>query len=595
MPHDALPRWDLSALYATPHDPRLTDDRARIRTEVEGFASAYRGTIATLNALALHDALRRYETLQEALGKLSSYADLLFSTDSITPSVVALTQNLNEFVSDCASALVFFTLELNVLSEQALQDAFATHPPLAQYAPWLRDLRVFRPHQLDEALEKLFVDKAITSEAAWVRLYEDISNRMKVTVEGKALTLAEALDLLSHPKEPTRKAAAIALSGAFTERADQFTLIFNTLIKDKAIEDAWRGYARPVSSRNLANLVEDTVVDALTDTVTAQYQALSERYYLLKARLLGKERLAFWDRNAPLPHDDDASISWEDARDMVLSAYRAFSPDMADIAERFFTEGWIDAPVVEGKTSGAFSHPTVPSAHPYILMNYQGKVRDVMTLAHELGHGVHQVLSSGQGALMADTPLTLAETASVFGEQLTFQYLLSREQHPQARIRLLAGKVEDMLNTVVRQIAFYRFEEALHDARREGELSADVIAEHWMRTQAESFGRAIDLDNRYRPFWMYVSHFFHTPFYVYAYAFGDCLVNALYAIYLEEQAAGRAAVFEQRYLDMLRAGGTLRHKELLAPFGIDITRPDFWSKGLSHISSLIDALERELA
>jgi oligoendopeptidase F len=406
-----------------------------------------------------------------------------------------------------------------------------------------------------------------------VRLYEEMSNRLRVVVTEKSLTLTEALDLLSHPDSTLREATAKALSVVFTQEADAFAFIFSTIMKDKAIDDKWRGFVRPVSARNLSNLVEDAIVDTLTESVTAQYEQLNSRYYRLKAKLFGKTQLNYWDRNAPLPDDQDKPIAWDEAKGIVLGAYRQFSPAMADIAEMFFTRNWIDAPLMQGKTSGAFSHPTVPSAHPYI----------------------HQVLSAEQGALMADTPLTLAETASVFGEQLTFQYLLSHEEEKGARIRLIAGKVEDMLNTVVRQIAFYQFETAVHNARRQGEISAEEIAGYWMQTQAESFGDAIMLDDSYRHYWTYISHFYHTPFYVYAYAFGDCLVNSLYAMYAEEKTAGRGAAFEERYITMLRSGGTLRHKELLSPFGIDIAGANFWNKGLAHIATLIDALEKELA
>ncbi len=589
-----LPQWNLNDLYGSVTDPAMKRDQEQITQQITQFTDAYRGKINTAAGVVIYEGIQRYEQLQDRLGKLSSYGDLLFATASATPEVVACYQNVSEYVSEQASALVFFTLELNLLPEEQLRTAYESHPPLLNYEPWLRDSRAFRPHQLEESLERLMLDKSITSEAAWVRLYEEVSNRLKVTIDGTSLSLTEALDLLSHTDSGKREAAAKALGALFTEQADQFGFILNIIMKDKAIEDKWRGFSRPVSSRNLSNFVEDTIVDTLTESVTAQYPALSERYYRLKARLFGKDTLDYWDRNAPLPDDQDKPITWDEAKGMVLGAYRQFSPQMAEIAEQFFTRNWIDAPVAPGKTSGAFSHPAVPSVHPYILMNYQGKVRDVMTLAHELGHGIHQVLSAKQGALMADTPLTLAETASVFGEQLTFQYLLKHEEEKGSRIRLIAGKVEDMLNTVVRQVAFYRFETAVHTARLQGELSAEDIAAHWMRTQKESFGDAIRLDDNYRHYWTYISHFYHAPFYVYAYAFGDCLVNSLYVIYEEERTAGRAGGFEARYLDMLRSGGRLRHKELLAPFGIDIAQPDFWNKGLSHISRLIDQLEREL-
>jgi oligoendopeptidase F len=435
-----LPTWDLSDLYPALDAAAVEQDKQSLQQRVGEFAAQYRGNVSVLEASALAEAIRGYEQLQDGLGKLSSYADLLFATDTTTPAIVTLTQNLQEYVNAQSSMLVFFTLEINQIEDAALQRALDASAALAHYAPWLRDIRAFKPYQLDESLERLLLDKSITSDAAWVRLYEDTCNRMKITVGDEALTLTEALDLLSDTDAAKRKQAALALSHSFEAQLEQFTLIYNTLMKDKSIDDAWRGFDRPVSSRNLANLVEDSIVDTLAATITANFSNLSERYYTLKARLLGKERLDYWDRNAPLPGDADRFIPWEEARSIVLESYAHFSPRMASIAEEFFTKGWIDATVKPGKTSGAFSHPTVPSAHPYILLNYQGKVRDVMTLAHELGHGVHQVLSAAQGALMADTPLTLAETASVFGEQLTFQYLLSRETNHAERTHLIAGK-----------------------------------------------------------------------------------------------------------------------------------------------------------
>jgi oligoendopeptidase F len=369
-----------------------------------------------------------------------------------------------------------------------------------------------------------------------------------------------------------------------------FALITNTLAKDKQLEDGWRNFPRPISSRNLANQVEDEVVDALIDAVRTAYPRLAHRYYTLKARWLGLERLEYWDRNAPLPEDSDKRVAWGDAKVIVLDAYRRFSPALAGIVDRFFARGWIDAALRPGKDAGAFCHPTVPSVHPYVLMNYQGRPRDVMTLAHELGHGVHQTLAAAQGPLMAGTPLTLAETASVFGEQLTFRALLEAESDPVQRRVMLAGKIEDGLNTVVRQIAFVDFERRLHDARRQAELTPDELGELWLQVQSESLGPAFHFDESYRVYWSYIPHFIHVPFYVYAYAFGDCLVNSLYAVYQAEPDG-----FEARYLELLRAGGTLRHKELLAPFGLDATDPGFWARGLAIIEDMIERLDAELA
>ena len=587
----ALPNWDITHLYPSYDSQEIKDDITRITELVTSFYNTYYQRISNnISAETFVDALKQYENIEDAIGKIASYAGLIFSTDADDPNIAQVYQNINEFVQTQSSKLVFFTLALNQIDDALLQKLLS-NKNVAYYEPWIRDIRTFKPYQLDEKLEQLLSDSSIASRQNWVRLYDTLLDNMEISIDDNHHTLTEALDLLSHSQEVERKKTALALSEAFACHKDQITLIYNTIIKDESVSDAWRGFKRPVSSRNVANMVEDDIVDSLAKTVTENFHALSERYYRIKATMLGKDALEFWDRNAPLPEANEKNIPWEDAKEIVLNAYRKFSPEMARLGQRFFDECWIDAPVKKGKTSGAFSHPVVPSAHPYILVNYQGKVRDVMTLAHELGHGVHQLLAAKQGALMADTPLTLAETASVFGEQLTFQYLLEKETDDAARKCLIASKVEDMLNTVIRQIAFYNFETRMHDARKQGEVSADAISEIWIESQRESFGNAINIDTNYAYYWTYISHFFHAPFYVYAYAFGDCLVNSLYAVYEEEKKRGEAASFEKKYLDMLQAGGTKRHKELLAPFNIDISHADFWQKGLNHISHMIDMLD----
>jgi len=410
--------------------------------------------------------------------------------------------------------------------------------------------------------------------------------RFDVAGEAAPLTLEPALNLLSNPNEEKRKAAADALAKTFGANIRLFTLITNTLAKDKEISDRWRHFSDVADSRHLANRVEAPVVDALVAAVRAAYPRLSHRYYAMKAKWLGKDTLEHWDRNAPLPDRPERVVAWSEAKDMVLGAYQGFAPEMAKVARDFFDKRWIDAPVRPGKAPGAFSASTVPSVHPYVLMNYQGKTRDVMTLAHELGHGVHQVLAAPQGPLLSQTPLTLAETASVFGEMLTFRKLLSETQDAKERKAMLAGKVEDMLNTVVRQIAFYTFERRVHEGRRTGELTSDQINAHWMAVQSESLGPAIRLNPGYEVFWTYVPHFIHSPFYVYAYAFGDCLVNSLYGLYQEAHPG-----FVEKYFALLRAGGSKHHSELLAPFGLDAADPAFWDKGLAVIAGLIDEIE----
>ncbi len=457
---------------------------------------------------------------------------------------------------------------------------------LAHYRPWLEDIRKERPHQLADEIEQLFLEKSVSGVAAWNRLFDDTIASLRFAFEGEELTLEPLLAKLQDADEKKREAAAHSLAATLGANLRVFTLIMNTLAKDKEISDRWRKFDDIADSRHLANRVEREVVEAMVAAVTDSYPRLSHRYYALKARWFGKAQLDHWDRNAPLPNAPARVFTWSAARDTVLDAYRGFSPEMSDIARRFFDEGWIDAPVRPGKAPGAFAHPTTPSAHPYVLVNYLGKPRDVMTLAHELGHGVHQVLAAPNGALMAPTPLTLAETASVFGEMLTFRALLASTSDPATRKSMLAAKVEDMLNTVVRQIAFYKFERKVHTERKNGELTAETISELWMSVQAESLGPAIKLGPGYETYWSYIGHFIHSPFYVYAYAFGDCLVNSLYGVY-ERSHEG----FAERYLAMLAAGGTKHHSELLAPFGLDARDPAFWGIGLSLIERMIGELE----
>jgi len=588
---EGLPTWDLGDLYARPDDPRLLRDLDAAEAAARAFETAQAGRLASLSGDALAGALREYERIQEVLGRVMSYAQLLFSADAQDAAAGRFYQTMQERVTAIGSHLLFFTLELNRLDDALLDGRIAGSAALARWRPWLRDLRVFRPHQLSDEAEKLLHEKEVTGRAAWNRLFDETIAHLRVPVTRDArteeLTVSAALNLLSDPSRATREAAAAGVSRAFGDNIRLFSLITNTLAKDKEIVDGWRRYPRPGTSRNRANMVEDGVVDALVSAVVDSFPRLSHRYYAMKANWLGLEKLKHWDRNAPLPGDADRSIPWAAARDQVLGAYGAFSPELAALGRDFFDRPWIDAALRPGKASGAFAHPTVPSAHPYLLVNYHGKARDVMTLAHELGHGVHQRLAGDQGYLMADTPLTLAETASVFGEMLTFRAMLDAETDPGRRRLMLASKVEDMLNTVVRQIAFYRFEALLHDERKNGELSSERIGAIWMGVQAESLGPAFDFTPDYAVYWSYVPHFVHTPFYVYAYAFGDCLVNALYGVYQDE----RVPDFERKYLDLLRAGGTLRHKELLAPFGLDASDPRFWKRGLDVIAGFIDELE----
>ena len=580
----ALPEWDLSDLYPGMNSQELSRDLEEIGTAVTTFSNHYKGKISALTGDALAKAIITYEKIDETLSRIGSYASLVHAGNVSDPEIGRFYQTTNEQVNEISTTLLFFCLEVNRIEDDALEEMLQS-AALQRYRP-LRDLRAFRPHQLDDKLEELLHEKSITGRSSWIRLFDQTIAEMRFPYRGRNLTETEILDLLSDPQTKVRKEAAECFGRVLGDNIKTFSLITNTLAKDKEIENRWRRFERPISSRNLANFVEDEVVDALLDSVSKSYPSLSHRYYKLKARWFGADTLNYWDRNAPLPDEDNRTIEWEEARETVLGAYGKFSPALADVGQRFFDNAWIDAPVRPGKASGAFAHPTVPSAHPYLLVNYQGKVRDVMTLAHELGHGVHQVLSAGQGHLMADTPLTLAETASVFGEMLTFQTLLKQTTNPTERRAMLASKVEDMLNTVVRQTAYCDFERRIHDERQSGEITPDRIGEIWLNCQVESLGPALKFSDVYQFYWAYIPHFIHTPFYVYAYAFGDCLVNSLYSIYQDAETG-----FADKYLDMLRAGGTLRHQDLLAPFGLNAAEPTFWSSGLSVIESFVDELE----
>jgi oligoendopeptidase F len=589
-PSSPLPEWNLTDLYEGSDSPRLTADLSKATADAERFAQEYRGRLAALAqgaeaAAKLGDALNQYEALQDLLGRLMSYAGLLYSGDTTDPARAKFLGDIQEKITNVSTQLLFFQLELNRIDD-ALLHAAASEAPLSRWRPWLEDIRKEKPYELEDKLEQLFHEKTITGSAAWNRLFDETIAALRFNVGGKELTLEPAFNLMQDAHEEVRREAAEAIGATLKNNLRIFTLITNTLTKDKEISDRWRGFKDVADARHLSNRVEREVVEALVAAVESAYPRLSHRYYKLKAKWFGKDALDYWDRSAPPPMVPTRSYSWTEAQETVLNAYRDFSPQMAEIAGRFFEKRWIDAPVRSGKAPGAFSHPTVPSAHPYVLLNFQGKTRDVMTLAHELGHGVHQVLASRQGALMAPTPLTLAETASVFGEMLTFRALLSHANDKAQRRAMLAAKIEDMLNTVVRQIAFYSFERKVHTERRKGELTADKLCELWLSVQGPSLGPSIRLGPGYETFWSYIPHFIHSPFYVYAYAFGDCLVNSLYGVYQTGEAG-----FTDHYFALLEAGGSKPYNELLAPFGLDARNPAFWDIGLEMIEGLITELE----
>ena len=581
----ALPEWNLADLYEAPTAPKFASDVTLAEKMAKAFQAEYKEKLAGLDGKGLAQALADYEAISDLIGRIGSYAQLYYVGNTTDAERSKFYGDTSSKLTELSTDLLFFELELNLIDDAVLNTALQ-EPSLAHYKPWIDNLRMEKPYQLDAKLEQLFLEKSQTGAGAFNRLFDETMAGLRFEVKGEKLTLEPTLNMMQSPDEAVRKEGSDALAKTFGENVKLFTLITNTLAKDKAISDQWRGFKDIADARHLSNRVEPEVVAALVAAVRESYPKLSHRYYKMKAKWLGKDKLMHWDRNAPLPAEDTNEIAWFDAKAMVLDAYGEFSPEMAQIAGRFFDKNWIDAPTRPGKSPGAFAHPTVPSAHPYVLLNYLGKPRDVMTLAHELGHGVHQVLAAKQGVLMSSTPLTLAETASVFGEMLTFQHLLKNTTDAKKRKALLASKVEDMINTVVRQIAFYTFERKVHEARKLGEMTPDQINAIWMDVQHESLGDAIEFGPGYETFWTYIPHFIHSPFYVYAYAFGDCLVNSLYARY-QESSEG----FQEKYFDMLKAGGTKHHSELLKPFGLDATDPAFWQKGLSVISGMIDELE----
>ena len=585
-----LPEWNLKDLYPGLDSAEVKWDLENSETRVVEFEAEFKGKLAALATRpdpgqALAAAVKRYEALDETMSRLMSYASLIYAGDTTDPVRAKFYGDMQERITAASLHLLFFTLELNRVDDAVLEAAMMD-PALGHYRPWIEDVRKEKPYQLEDRVEQLFHEKSVTVYSAWNRQFDETIASLRFRISSQPLSIEPVLNLLQDADGKKRKAAARALAKTFKQHLRPFALITNTLAKDKEISDRWRGFNDVADARHLANRVEPEVVEALVSAVREAYPKLSHRYYALKAKWFGVKKLPHWDRNAPLPKVAQRTISWSDARATVLDAYGAFSPTMAEVAGRFFAKNWIDAPVRPGKQPGAFAHPTVPSVHPYVMLNYMGKPRDVMTLAHELGHGVHQVLAAPNGPLMAPTPLTLAETASVFGEMLTFKKLLAATTDKKQRKAMLAAKVEDMINTVVRQIAFYSFERKVHLERRNGELTADKLCELWMSVQSESLGPAIKLKPGYETFWCYIPHFIHSPFYVYAYAFGDCLVNSLYAVY-EKSTAG----FAERYLAMLSAGGTKHHSELLAPFGLDARDPKFWDDGLSVIAGLIGELE----
>jgi oligoendopeptidase F len=581
-----LPEWDLSDLYESADAMEFKRDMDWLEAACADFAKDFEGNLAGLDASGMLDCVLRYEKIDLIAGRIMSFAGLRYYQNTTDADRAQFMANAQDKITTFTTPLVFFSLEVNRIDDTKLDALFNEDADLNRYKPIFDRLRAMRPYQLSDELEKFLHDQSTVGSAAWNRLFDETIAGLEFEVDGEKVSLESTLNLLTDADRSRREMGAREVAKVFGENVKLFARVHNTLAKEKEIEDRWRGMPTPQTGRHLSNQVEPEVVKALRDAVVEAYPKLSHRYYELKRKWLGLDVMQVWDRNAPLPMEDPRLVTWDEAEKTVMDAYSAFSPEMAAIAEPFFKKGWIDAGVKPGKAPGAFAHPTVTDVHPYVMLNYLGKPRDVMTLAHELGHGVHQVLAAGQGELLSSTPLTLAETASVFGEMLTFRKMLDGAASQSQRKVMLAGKVEDMINTVVRQIAFYDFECKLHDARSKGELTPDEINTLWMSVQAESLGPAFEYMDGYETFWAYIPHFVHSPFYVYAYAFGDGLVNALYAVYEES-----GDDFQAKYFDLLKAGGSKHHSELLAPFGLDASDPKFWDKGLSMISGMIDELE----
>lgn len=586
----SLPTWNLDDLYLGLNDKAIEEDLNKLEKLINNFNRKYEGKVRKLSGFELYKALIEYEDISELMSKIMSFSYLKYAEDLSIQENVLFFQSMSEKITKLSSDLSFFTVEINKLTDADLNRKLSDSLNLKnRYGVYISNLRLFKPHQLSNDLERLMNDKSITSRDAWSRLFDETIDNMKFDFEGKELNEAQIMEIINGGNESKRIKAGKIFGEKLGENIKLLAYITNTLAKDKSISDEWRKYKTPISSRNLSNLIEDEVVDNLYNSVQRNYENISHRYYKLKAKMLGKNKLEHTDRNAPIKFDNDRKYSWDEAVRIVLASYRAFSPKMAEIGQEFFDNGWIDVPTRPGKRGGAFAHPTVPSIHPYILLNFQGKARDVMTLAHELGHGIHMYLSNHNGYFMADTPLTLAETASVFGEQLVFRYLLDNETDRNKKIAIMANKIEDMINTVVRQIAFLEFEKMVHEERKKGEITVDRLNEIWLNVQRKSLGDVFEFRDEYKYYWSYIPHFIHSPFYVYSYAFGNCLVNSLYARYTENLDS-----FEDKYVELLSAGGSKNYIDLLEPFNLDPREEDFWQNGMNLIISMIDELEELL-
>lgn len=539
------------------------------------------------NATWIVETIRQYENLSERIGRISTYSELTYYQNMEDAERGRFFQNIAELTTRIQKHLLPFELSWMNLPQADIAPHIEDDS-WAPYTQWVKHIRRFEPYKLSQDLERYINDQSMASHA-WVRLYDECMAELRCEVRGQTYTLTTLMDLTSDTDRSLRIEAFKALTDALLERKKLLTLTWNTQAYEKSVTDAWRKYKTPSHSRHVSNDIDPDVVDAMVNTTRQYYARTSHRYYALKARFLGLEgEFSYEDRNAPPVKDKENPIPYEEARDIVLKSYRDFSPKLATLGMKFFdpNDCWTDVYPSDGKYSGAFSHPAVPSSHPYILLNYQGTSRDVATLAHELGHGVHQILAGKQGYLLANTPLTLAETASIFGERLTFEMLLKRCTTKEEKRALLFRKLDDQINSVMRQVAFYEFERRFHDDRANSEVSLEAICQHFLDTQREALGPHVRVNDHLGCIWGYISHFVHSPFYVYAYAFGECLVSSLYRVYQESPNG-----FEPRYIELLEAGGSRSYHDLLQPFGLDIRSPDFWAKGLDDLTQRIDELE----
>lgn len=583
----SLPAWDLSDLYKSIKDPQIVIDIEKYRVSAAEFEQKYKGKLANLSADEFLTLIKDIENRSLIAGRLGGFAYLNMVTQMKNTEAVGFYQQIEETLTDYAKPTVFFSVEFNALPQEKI-DMWLQDERVYEYRYWIKRVRKFKDYELSEAEERLLLEKSLTSGDAWVRLYEESSARLVYEVDGKKYNDAELSSLLLDKNADVRLKAGREMNRVLKENSHLFTFIYNMVIKDKAIEDEKRGFKTPVAARNMSEDVSDESVEVLAQTVRKHYKDIAHRFYKLKAKWLGVEKINYWDRNAPLPFVEDANYSWDEAVETVLSAYKGFSPKLYDIAKDFFVNQWIDVPPRDGKRSGAFCSGPLATEHPYLMLNFNGKQNDVLTLAHELGHGCHHQLRLKNGELNEHSRMTSEEVASVFGEMIVFQSMLRNMKDDKARLCLIASKVGDMINTAIRQIAFHFFELRAHNERRDGELTAERLSQIWQEEMRASLGDAVVVDADSADIWSMVGHFFFLPFYVYAYSYADCFVNSLYKV----SQSGKVENFADKYLEMLSKTALEDYSKILAPFGLNPEDADFWEYGLSLISSYIDELER---